>query len=139
MESQGDQSRYLLNAAQLQGLKEVDLYRLWWENYDKMMKMNMSAEELPQVRPAVDPTHYMLVWLALLLLVLSGLLLLVWRRCRKTRSSCSSRRREAEESFSPRQVCRRHSLPPAYEVVVQEKEQEAIATGLPSYREACPV
>jgi len=57
---------------------------------------------------------------------LSFLMVLVAVVCKKWK-----RRRAAKLSSS------RLSLPPPYEMVVEEKERLAIATGLPSYKEAC--
>jgi len=118
-----------ISLAQQQGHAAVDLYRIWWEKYDKMTRGDDGGEGWGRMKEEDGDKMSSTFVFCLIALVfsLSFLMVLVAVVCKKWK-----RRRAAKLSSS------RLSLPPPYEMVVEEKERLAIATGLPSYKEACP-
>jgi len=117
-----------LSLAQQKGQAAVDLYRIWWENYDKMTRGDGGGEGWGRVKKDGDKmSSTFVLCLVAFLFSLSFLIMMVVVICKKWK-----RRRAAKVSTS------RLSLPPPYEMVMEEKERLATATGLPSYQEACP-
>merc|ERR1712107_961353 len=137
-----------LSVAQQEGKAAVDLYRIWsvvtfhnifnsckisrWEKYDKMTKGDKNVEEgwgriKDEGSEASTMSSTFFVYFAAILFTFSILMLMTILICKKWR-----RRRTSKLSIST------VSLPPPYEVVVEEKERLAMAAGLPSYKEACP-
>jgi hypothetical protein len=118
-----------ISLAQQQGHAAVDLYRIWWEKYDKMTRGDDAAEGWGRIKEedGEKMSSTFLFCLVAFVFSLSCLMVMVAVVCKKCK-----RRRAAKLSSS------RLSLPPPYEMVVEEKERLAIATGLPSYQEACP-
>jgi hypothetical protein len=115
-----------ISLAQQQGHAAVDLYRIWWEKYDKMTRGDTGAEGWGRMKEGDGDkmSSTFLLCLVALVFLIAFVLVVVCTTCK--------RRRSAKLSAS------RLSLPPPYEMVVEEKERLAIATGLPSYKEACP-
>jgi len=117
-----------LSLAQQKGQAAVDLYRIWWEKYDKMTRGDGGAEGWGRMKEDGEKmSSTFVLCLVAFVFSLSFLMVMVVVICKKWK-----RRRAAKLSTS------RLSLPPPYEMVVEEKERLAIATGLPSYKEACP-
>merc|ERR1712062_380118 len=121
-----------LSVAQQEGKAAVDLYRIWWEKYDKMTKGDKNVEEgRGRIKDEGSEISTMsstfFVYFAAILFTFSVLMLMTVLICKKWR-----RRRASKLSTST------VSLPPPYEMVVEEKERLALAAGLPSYKEACP-
>lgn len=119
-----------ISLAQQQGHAAVDLYRIWWEKYDKMTRGDEGADGWGRMKEGEEDdkmSSTFLLCLIAFVLSLSFLMVMVVVVLKKCR-----RRRAAKLSSSTL------SLPPPYEMVVEEKERLAIATGLPSYKEACP-
>jgi len=115
-----------ISLAQQQGHAAVDLYRIWWEKYDKMTRGDTGAEGWGRMKEGDGDkmSSTFLLCLVAFVFLIAFVLVVVCTTCK--------RRRSAKLSAS------RLSLPPPYEMVVEEKERLAIATGLPSYKEACP-
>merc|ERR1712165_324081 len=121
-----------LSVAQQEGKAAVDLYRIWWEKYDKMTKGDKNVEEgwggiKDEGSEISTMSSTFFVYFAAILFTFSVLMLMTVLICKKWR-----RRRASKLSTST------VSLPPPYEMVVEEKERLALAAGLPSYKEACP-
>merc|ERR1711953_1496421 len=121
-----------LSVAQQEGKAAVDLYRIWWEKYDKMTKGDKNVEEgwgriKDEGSEISTMSSTLFVYFAAILFTFSVLMLMTVLICKKWR-----RRRASKLSTST------VSLPPPYEMVVEEKERLALAAGLPSYKEACP-
>jgi len=118
-----------ISLAQQQGHAAVDLYRIWWEKYDKMTRGDTGAEGWGRMKEGDGDKMSSTFVLCLIAFVfsLSCIMVMVVVVCKKYKI-----RRSAKLSSS------RLSLPPPYEMVVEEKERLAIETGLPSYKEACP-
>jgi hypothetical protein len=116
-----------LDAAQREGLAVVNRYKAWWEQYDRLTKGHQVDEVEPEQDTMDDGWSLFVVIGFLVACGLALVLIALVNRLRKKRQGAS-----AQRSLSTL------SLPPPYEVVVDEKEQLAQAEGLPSYREACP-
>lgn len=117
-----------LSLAQQKGQAEVDLYRIWWERYDRMTSGGEEATawwgKMKDDRDKMSSTF--VLSLVAFLFALSFLIVMIMVICKKCK-----RRRAAKLAASSL------SLPPPYEMVVEEKERLATETGLPSYKEAC--
>jgi len=117
-----------LSLAQQKGQAAVDLYRIWWEKYDKMTRGDEGTEGWGRMKEdGGKMSSTFLGCLIAFVFTLSFLMVMVVVISKKCK-----RRRAAKLSTS------RLSLPPPYEMVVEEKERLALETGLPSYKEACP-
>jgi len=117
-----------LSLAQQKGQAAVDLYRIWWEKYDKMTRGDEGTEGWGRMEEDGEKmSSTFMGCLIAFVFTLSLLMVMVVVICKKCK-----RRRAAKLSAS------RLSLPPPYEMVMEEKERLALETGLPSYKEACP-
>ena len=117
------ESEVWVERARRQGQATVALYRRWWEAYDRRTQGLQVEGEAEHAS-----SSYLAVWLGLVLLALCLLVVVM------VATTCRRRRRAVVER-SPSRL----SLPPPYEVVVEEKARLAGTHGLPSYREACPL
>jgi len=117
-----------LSLAQQKGQAAVDLYRIWWEKYDKMTRGDEGAKGWGRMKEDGEKmSSTFMGCLIAFVFTLFCLMVMVVVICKKCK-----RRRAAKLSAS------RLSLPPPYEMVMEEKERLALETGLPSYKEACP-
>merc|ERR1712107_960303 len=104
-----------LSVAQQEGKAAVDLYRIWWEKYDKMTKGDKNVEDgWGRIEDGGSEVSTMsstfFVYFAAILFSFSVLMLMTILICKKWR-----RRRTSKLSTST------VSLPPPYEMVVEER------------------
>merc|ERR1719357_138553 len=101
-----------LNLEQRRSLEEVDQYRHWWQQYDRIMEVVTESSSLDiHSSPSLEfvtPTRMIILCVALLVTVLIY---------------CRNGKRKEEEDLISRQ-----SPPPPYSVVVQVKDDQ---DGLP--------
>ena len=110
-----------LNLEQRRSLEEVDQYRRWWQQYDRIMEVvTESSSSETQISPHWIYSPGFVLWVMILCV---AVMLTVLIHCRNRKE----RKKEVD-------LISRQSPPPPYSVVVQVKDDQ---DGLPTYTQAC--